>query len=76
VLPAPNAAGGVTTVAPIAMVHSNMTQQNVQMGTIHNGPPPSAIQVYTHQEPIIGHAIPISNSRGSGYGQLPTKESL
>lgn len=76
VLPAPNVGGGVTTIAPIAMIHSNMTQQNVQMGTIHNGPPPSAIPVYTHREPIIGNAIPMSSTGGSGYGQLPTKDRL
>jgi hypothetical protein len=68
-------------------MHSNtvMSQQQqqqggaVHMGTIHNGPPPSAIQVYTHQQPIVGHAIPMSNSGPSGYSQVsqanpPTKD--
>lgn len=73
-LPPPNAAGSVP-VTPIAMAHHSpmATQQNVHMGTLHHGaPPPSAIQVYTHQQPIVGHAIPT----GPGYGRVSTAEPV
>jgi hypothetical protein len=73
-LPPPGASGAVA-VAPIAMIHSPMTQQNVQMGTLSGPPPPSAIQVYTHNEPIVGHAVPM-HTGSSGYGRVSTEEPV
>jgi hypothetical protein len=83
-LPPPSAAGSVpVSVAPMAMITTaslppQVTQQGVHMGTIHNGPPPSAIQVYTHEQPIVGHAIsPISTgARAGGYGQVAMAEPM
>jgi len=72
-LPPPNAAGGVT-ISPIAMAQTVPTQQNIQMGTIYNGPPPTAIPVYTRNQPNAGLAVPSSTS--TGYGQLPTKDQF
>jgi hypothetical protein len=77
-LPSASGANAIAgTVNPVMVTHANMTQQNVQMGTIHSGPPPSSsnsgIHVYTHQEPIV-HAIPMSNRGPSGYGQVSMAE--
>ena len=66
------------TIAPVHMMDGPTappTQHSIQMGSGPFRSPPTAIQVYTHNQPIIGHAIP-NPTTGNGYRPVSVGEPM